>query len=56
VNLQDIQTIYDYHFWANGRILAATARVSPAQFLAPTIHNFGSLRGTLVHLLDSRSS
>src|SRR5215217_3993737 len=44
--------IYDYNYWANRRILAASAQVSPEQFLAPATHSFGSLRGTLVHALD----
>jgi uncharacterized damage-inducible protein DinB len=53
VNTRDILTIYDYQYWANNRILAASDRVSDEQFLLPSTHSFGSLRGTLVHILDS---
>jgi uncharacterized damage-inducible protein DinB len=53
MNVQDTLTIYDYNYWATRRILAACTNVSPEQFRAPTAHSFGSLRGTLVHTLDS---
>jgi uncharacterized damage-inducible protein DinB len=52
VNIRDILTLYDYNYWANRQILAASAHVSTEQFVAPTAHSFGSLRGTLVHTLD----
>ncbi len=53
MNTRDIRTLYEYSWWATRRILAAAALLSPAQFVAPTTHSFGSLRGTLVHILDS---
>jgi uncharacterized damage-inducible protein DinB len=53
MNIRDILTLYDYNYWATRRLLAASKQVSPAQFLAPTAHSFGSLRGTLTHTLDS---
>ncbi|MDZ4720195.1 MAG: hypothetical protein SH847_17215 [Roseiflexaceae bacterium] len=49
VNIADILTLYDYNYWANQRIIAASARVSHEQYLVPTTQSFGSLRGTLVH-------
>ena len=52
MNIRDMLTIYDYNYWANRRILAASAQVSPEQFLAPATHSLGSLRGTLAHTLD----
>ncbi len=52
MNTQDIQTLYDYNYWATGRILATAAQVSHEQFVGLAGHSLGSLRGTLVHLLD----
>ena len=37
MNIQDILTIYDYNYWANKRILAASEKVTEKQFLAPAI-------------------
>ena len=53
MNLRDILTLYDYNYWATHRILVAGADVSPEEFIIPTSHSFGSLRGTLVHILDA---
>ena len=53
MNTNDILTLYNYNYWANRKIMAVSAHVSPEQFVAPTPHSFGSLRGTLVHTLDA---
>jgi uncharacterized damage-inducible protein DinB len=53
MNIQDIRILYQYNYWANHKILESSARVSQDQFIAPTGHSYGSLRGTLVHLLDA---
>jgi uncharacterized damage-inducible protein DinB len=53
MNLSDIQLLYDYNDWANRRILARSAQVTPEQFTVPTSHSWGSLHGTLVHTLDT---
>jgi uncharacterized damage-inducible protein DinB len=49
----EIILLYDYNYWANQRILQATERVSPEQFVAPTSHTYGSLHGTLLHILSA---
>ena len=51
MNKQDILTLYKYNQWANGKILNATAQVTPEQYLAPASFPHGGLRGTLVHAL-----
>ncbi len=47
----DLTILYNYNYWANGRILAAAKRVSPAQYTSPAGLSHGSLRDTLVHTL-----
>ena len=51
----DIKLMYEYNYWANRRILTQTAKVNEAQYIAKTDFGigWGSLRGTLVHLLDT---
>jgi uncharacterized damage-inducible protein DinB len=51
--LEYIHTLYDCTYWATGRVLAAAARLSPDQFVAPTGGSYGSLRGTLAHTLSA---
>ena len=52
MNIQDILLIYEYNYWANKRILAASKKVTEKQFLAPANFPFGGLRGTLFHVLN----
>ena len=53
MQIADIRLMFDYNFWANRLLLAKAAEVTPDQFSAPTTHSWGSLRGTLAHVLDS---
>ena len=53
MNIQDIHLIYEYNYWANKKILAASANVTPEQFTAPASFPYGDLRGTLIHILDA---
>jgi uncharacterized damage-inducible protein DinB len=57
MQIQDTLTIYEYNYWANQRILTASAKVSTEQYVAPsTAHSYGSLHGTLVHILEAEQS
>lgn len=53
MNLPDILFLYEYNYWANKKILAASANVTPEQFTAPANFPFGGLRNTLLHILDA---
>lgn len=53
MNIRDMLTLYDYHCWATHQMLATSLHVSPEQWVGATDHGFGSLRGTLVHLVDA---
>ena len=53
MNKNDLLVLYDYNYWANARILNAAARITPEQFISPANLSFGSLRGTLVHILGA---
>jgi uncharacterized damage-inducible protein DinB len=50
---QDVRLLFDYNAWANQRLLARAAQVTPQQWQAPTSHSFGSLHSTLLHILDT---
>jgi len=52
MNIRDIHLLYEYNYWANGKILAASAGVTHEQFTAPASFPYGGLRGTLVHIVD----
>ena len=55
MKIAEIELLYDFIDWADARILAACARVSPEHYAALT--SFGTGRGglcaTMVHILDN---
>ena len=52
MNAADVKDIFDYNYWANARVLDATARVRADLFVDPAAVTTRNLRGTLVHQLD----
>ena len=55
MNKHDISTLIHFTFWANGRILTASERLTPNEFIRAVTPDpgWGSLRGILVHTLDT---
>jgi uncharacterized damage-inducible protein DinB len=51
MRVADIQILYDYNYWATDRILHTAASITDEQFTAPMRFPWGSLGGTLVHIL-----
>jgi uncharacterized damage-inducible protein DinB len=56
MNIQDIHFIYEYNYWANKKILAASKNVSDEQFAASASFPYGGLHGTLLHILEAKWS
>ena len=53
MKIDEIKLLYGYNDWADTRLLAACARISPAQYAAPNSYGRGGLRATMVHILDN---
>lgn len=51
----DLQTLYDYGYWANRKLLAVVAQLSPDEFTRPVAGSYGSIRNTLVHMLSAEA-
>jgi uncharacterized damage-inducible protein DinB len=54
MNASDLRVLFAYNAWANARIWRVALQVTAEQFLADNSSSYGSLRGTLVHLLRSQ--
>jgi uncharacterized damage-inducible protein DinB len=52
MTIHDIRQLFDYLYWANGRILDATGTLGDAEFVDSTGETVRDLRTTLVHQLD----
>ncbi|MDO8665827.1 MAG: DinB family protein, partial [Gemmatimonadales bacterium] len=48
----DILTLVAYNQWANQRLLSAVRDLLPSEFTRALGTSFGSVKGTVVHILD----
>jgi uncharacterized damage-inducible protein DinB len=53
MRVSDLQRLYDYNYWANHKLLAVVAQLTPQQFTQPVAGSYGSVRNTLVHVLSA---
>jgi uncharacterized damage-inducible protein DinB len=51
VTVQTLRFLYDYHYWMNARMLQACETLTPEQWDQPLGHSWGSVHGTLAHML-----
>ena len=49
MNLQDLRTMLDYHYWARDRLLDALDALAPEQFTRDLGSSFKSIRDTVAH-------
>ena len=50
MNLEELRTLLDYHYWARDRILAAADALTPEQLHRDLGSSFKSVRDTLAHI------
>jgi uncharacterized damage-inducible protein DinB len=53
MNVKDLETLYDYGYWANGKLRPVLSQLSPEQFTQVVTGSYGSIRNTLVHMLSA---
>ena len=53
MNLQDLRTLLDYHYWARDRMLAALVGLSQEQFTKEMGSSFTSIQDTLGHVYSA---
>lgn len=53
---KDLETLFGFSYWMKDRVLDCTAKLTRAEFQAPSGVTTRDLRGTLVHTLDVESS
>jgi uncharacterized damage-inducible protein DinB len=51
MNTSDIRTLFAYNAWANQRLLDAARTLPSDQFTCDLHSSFGSIRGTLLHII-----
>ena len=53
MTVKDLERLYDYGYWANGKLLPVLARLTPEQFTQNVAGSYGSVRNTLVHIMSA---
>jgi len=53
MTLTELQTLFDYHYWARDRLLDSVERLQPEQFTRHLGNSFAAIRDTLVHLYSA---
>lgn len=52
--LDHLRLMYDYHEWANRRVLDTAENLTPGQWRESGIASFGSIHATLVHTMSAQ--
>jgi uncharacterized damage-inducible protein DinB len=53
MKIADLQLLFDYNYWANGRILSASSALNQTQFATSPDNSLRSLHHILLHILDA---
>jgi len=50
---KDLRALYDYGYWANGKLLEVVSQLTQEEFTQAVAGSYGSVRNTLVHILSA---
>ena len=53
MTVKDMETLFDYGYWANRKLFQMVSQLTPEQFTQPVADNHGSIRNTMVHMLSA---
>ena len=55
MTVKDLETLYDYGYWANRKLFDVMARLASEQFTQPVAGSYASIRNTMVHVLSAEA-
>ena len=53
MTVKDLDTLYDYSYWANRKLFPVISQLTTEEFTRPVAGSYGSVRNTLVHMLSA---
>lgn len=53
MTVEDLESLFDYSYWANAGLRDVLSHVTTAQFTQPVAGSYGSIRNTMVHMLSA---
>jgi uncharacterized damage-inducible protein DinB len=51
--VNDLESLFDYGYWANRKLFDVMSQLTPEQFTGPVAASHGSSRSTMVHVLSA---
>lgn len=51
--IADLRRLYEYHYWANEKLLGVVAQLTRDQFTQQVSGSYGSIRNALVHVMSA---
>lgn len=53
MRVSDLERLFDYHYWANKKLLDVVGQLTPDEFGQSVAGSYGSVRNTLVHVMSA---
>src|SRR5215510_9687410 len=53
MTVKDLEMMFDYSYWANGKLFEVISQLTPEQFTETVAGSYGSVRNTMVHMLSA---
>jgi uncharacterized damage-inducible protein DinB len=53
MTVKDLETLFDYGYWANRKLFEVVERLTPEQFTQQVTGSYGSVRNTMVHVMST---
>jgi uncharacterized damage-inducible protein DinB len=53
MTVKDLEVLYDYGYWANGKLFHVISQLTPEEFTRPVDESRGSIRNAMVHILSA---
>ena len=50
---KDLETLFDYGYWANQKLFEVVEHLTPEQFTQQVTGSYGSIRNSLVHIMSA---
>ncbi len=55
MTVKDLESLYDYGYWANKKLFHVIAQLTPEEFTRTVAGSYGSIRNTMVHILSAEA-
>jgi uncharacterized damage-inducible protein DinB len=53
MTVKDLETMFDYSYWANSKLFEVISQLTPELFTQAVAGSYGSVRNTMVHMLSA---